>query len=266
MRLISLEKHVQMVYEEAAKKILLHTPLLFIRSTQRENSIEPLGSGVLFKAREKHFLLTAAHCIQQKRELIKIGVLNKEGKLRLLKGKVVMQRGERNEIDIGVVELEPESVNLCKETHSFLHETQVVQNQNIKDETDYLIVGQPISKTSIDHVRGKIRREPLVFIGKSKNQKFYERMGYDKRIHTFLGYNRRRGRLLGVNEMSMAPDPQGISGCGLWYITSYFMEDISKVEYRLSGIMTEYFQNENAVMATKIERVLAILKSIDNWK
>lgn len=264
MKLISLEDNVQMVYEEAAKKILKHTPLLFIRSRRRENSLEPLGSGVLFKRGERHFLLTAAHCIRQKGQMIKIGILNKEGKLRLLKGKVVMLLGKNNEIDIGVVALAPESVQPCYEGYEFLNETQVLPNQNIEDETEYLIVGHPITKTSIDHVRGKIKREPLVFIGKSKGQRFYERLGYDKRIHTFLGYNRRRGQYMGMNEMSMAPEPQGISGCGLWYITSYFMEDISKVDYRLSGIMTEYFQTENAVLAAKIEGVLAILSRIDS--
>jgi len=43
---------------------------------------------------------------------------------------------------------------------SFLDDTTILPNQNIKDESDYLILGYRVSKTSVDHVRGKIKLEP----------------------------------------------------------------------------------------------------------
>lgn len=57
------------------------------------------------------------------------------------------------------------------------------------------------------------------------------------------------------SEMNMAPDPSGISGCGLWYVPSYF-ESIPR--FFLTGIMIEHHKEKNAMVATKAGFVLAL--------
>jgi hypothetical protein len=257
-KIISFTDNVSLIYKEAASKILRHTPQLFIPTKDSRKPFEAFGSGVLYRYGNKHFLITAAHCIKQRDELIKIGILDK-GNLHLLKGTVIIHRGNKDEIDIAIVCLAEESIAACNRKFEFLTHHNILQNRNMNVPTEYCVVGHPISKTYIDVKRKMVTHEPLLFIGKSKDQHFYDKIGLDIRVNTLIGFNKRRSSFLGENEMNISPEPKGISGCGLWYIPSYFVEDIKNVNYMLSGIMIEHHINKNVMVSTKIEAAMTLI-------
>jgi hypothetical protein len=259
--IISFEENVKIVYEEAEADILKFTPQLFITRSDKSKSIKQFGSSVLFSRNGFFYLITAAHCIAQENELIKIGVMI-QGNFYFIKGYVFLKKGIDDKIDLGIVRLETETVELLKLSYDFLGDNHIL-NQNVEQETEYLIVGYPISKTSIDYKRKKILHEPLLFISKSKAEDAYNKRLIKSGQNILLGFNRRKSSFIGENEMNMSPVPTGISGCGLWYIPSYFSE---KTEFKLAGIMIEYYDKENMVLATKIRMVMELIEPLENIK
>lgn len=263
--LISLEQHIHRIYDESAKRIIQYTPQLFI---YKENSVavKSHGSSILIKARNTHYMATARHCVTQNNEQIKIGVLDKHGHLRLISGHAISRSGENDRIDLSLIKLVPDSVAILSEKYAFLPFNRLAQTLNIADERDYLLVGHPVSKTSIDNARRKIRFDPLIYIAKSKPRASYARLGYDMNVNTLLHYDRRRGMFLGKSEKIMNPNPTGISGSGLWYIESYEVANPDEALFSLMGIMIEYHDRHRMVVATKTEELVRLFqKSIDQF-
>lgn len=256
--IITLEENVKLIYESAANEILNYTPQLYIKRNKNSTSIKPFGSSVLFSNGGNNYLITAAHCIKQSKQIIKIGVMI-SGNFYFIKGFVCMMPGPDKNIDLAVVKLEDDIVIILKKAYRFLNKTHVVFNANIMDESDYLIVGFPNSKTTIDYAKKKIKSEPLVYIAKEKSNDGYTKMKIKKHTNTLLRFNRRKSSFILEGEMNMSPVPDGISGCGLWYIPSYFTTNPT---FKLSGIMIEHYDKENMVLATKIEVAMQMISLI----
>jgi hypothetical protein len=256
-KIISLQDNARLVNEKAYKSLLHFTPQLFIL-TEEKNSIEAFGSGVFFEIEDNHYLITAGHCIRQNGANISVGILDK-GRFTFLKGTVVLEQGKDNKIDVAVVKLSNESVIICKHNYGFITQTHLLENRTITEETEYLIVGHPISKTSIDYKRKKIKYEPLGYLSKSREDKYYGKLGFNKQQSILLSFNRRRSCFMFEGGMNISPNPKGISGCGLWYIPSYFTEEIT---FKLAGIMVEYHNELNTVVATKNEVIIPLILAL----
>lgn len=254
-RIITPEENVKLVYETAASEILKYTPQLYIIQNGNIEKPKPFGSSILFSRDGDYYLITAAHCIKQKNNLIKIGVMI-SGKFYFVKGTVVMNKGQNDSIDIAAVKLENETVEILKDSYQFISKRDILSNKNIENETEYLIVGFPISKTSIDYKMKRIKTEPFVFISKSKDENSYLKQRINDTQNILLGFSKRRSAFVGENEMNISPTPTGISGCGLWYIPSYFSE---KVVFKLSGIMIDYYHKTNMMLATKVEEIMKLI-------
>ncbi|MES2704898.1 MAG: hypothetical protein V4649_19840 [Bacteroidota bacterium] len=205
-------------------------------------------------------MATARHCLIQAGQQIKVGVLNGKGHLRLISGFTVFNSGVGDKVDIALVKLQPESIQILLEGYKFLDFSKVRPTTNIDHETDYLIVGHTISKTNIDNKKRKIKLKPLVHIGKSLDEKAYEKKGYEKAINTLISYDQRRGTIIGSNEMSMSPTPKGISGCGLWYIQSYTIANPQDADFYLMGIMIEHDKQNRMMVGTKSEELAKIFQ------
>lgn len=258
-KIITLEENLKFIYETAAKEVLNYTPQLFVLMNNTSTSLKPFASGVLFYKNEDYYLITAAHCVKQSKGMIKIGVII-SGDFHLIKGFVCMAPGKDNKIDLAIIRLKIETVKTLKRAYQFIKEKSIIMSKNIPDETEYLIVGFPNSKTAIDYKKRKIKTEPLVYISKSENENKYLKLKVNKRTNTLLVYNRRKSTFVSENEMNMSPVPDGISGCGLWYIPSYITD---KPVPKLSGIMTEYFDKDNMMLATKIEAALQMISLLN---
>lgn len=249
------------LYTEAARQAIHYTPQLFVWSEEKEGNLEPLGSAVLFRIADFYYLITAAHCIMQNGKQIKIGILDNQGKMQLIRGSSLMKH---EDVDLAAVKLSDRSIKVLLEKYKFLDVSQVMFNKGIKDEEVYLIVGYPITKTKVDNKRKRISHEAFVYISKSKAENMYVKLGYSKEQNTLLGFNQRRSTFTGSTEMNMSPEPKGVSGGGLWFIQSYDVAKKEDVTFLLCGIMIEHDKKQNMMIATKTEALLPIIQSLHN--
>ncbi|OJW80263.1 MAG: hypothetical protein BGO69_05375 [Bacteroidetes bacterium 46-16] len=272
MDLISLEDHVNEIYNETAKRVAKVTPQLFTFKDIAADTIQPHGSSVLFKANNTHYMLTARHCVHQGDSLVKFGVLDAGGHLRLLSGDVFSSKGIYDEIDLALIKLQPQSVAILSECYKFLDVQKLRPTINIPDKTDYLIVGHPLSRTSIDNKKRKLKYEPLVYISKSvpaevyqssyfKQAKTFEKFQFDRSNTILLNFNKRKSRIVAADDMTMSPDPQGISGCGIWYIQSYEIADPAEADFYLMGIIIEHDADKRLLIGTRSEVIASLLQA-----
>jgi hypothetical protein len=66
-----------------------------------------------------------------------------------------------------------------------------------------------------------------------------------------LQYEIKNMRTEGTDTYSKGPDPEGLSGCGIWFIKSMIVESMSNVDVRFCGILRQYVREENLIYANK---------------
>jgi len=259
------EAWIHRLYTYAASQIIRSTPKLFLWSADRTSYLIAHSSAVLLKIEGDHYLITAAHCLSQGGKTIQVSILDENGVPHLIKGLVAIQRGESDSIDVAVVKLSDKSVQAVSKAYAFIDATcQVMLNDNIKHQTDYLIVGYPNSGTRIDNKKRKVRYSPLVHISQSASPEVCTKLNVNHSVSLLLSYNQRKSTFIERKELNMAPDPIGISGGGLWYIPRYDLPAVEGVQYLLCGVLVEHYSNHNFVKATKTEAIIPLIQNLRN--
>lgn len=236
---------------------------------------EPIGTGVLIKHENNHFIVSAAHVLQpygtkQKRNpyrdesdydnplgaflsLENIGFYYggfyypiKEATYTSITGEV------ENLIDIAVIKLEKETVEelLGKQFVDYslmeLHHAITTQNR-------YIVYGYPAEWTDLKS--DKIVRKPLKMITRGIDASMAKGLKLDTQYNLLIGYDPKNLVDEDDNVLDIS-SPNGISDCGLWYYGT-------DGRLKLAGIMTE---NKNEIegapfmMATRIDTIIDILK------
>jgi hypothetical protein len=77
-----------------------------------------------------------------------------------------------------------------------------------------------------------------------------------------LRLDRRRNTQWGSGEMSMAPQPKGMSDCGIWYAPDCFLENLENISPLLSSIFIEYYPRYRTIVATKFDVIVPMLKGL----
>jgi hypothetical protein len=85
--------------------------------------------------------------------------------------------------------------------------------------------------------------------------------GYDKRLHIFMSYKRKRMARKAVKGHLKGPKPKGMSGCGIWYCTDLLKES-GKLNFILAGIMTEYIKERSLLVGVRINAITEILRTM----
>lgn len=236
---------------------------------------EPIGTGVLIKYENDHFIVSAAHVLQpyatkQKRNpyreeseyddskdaflsLENIGFYYggfyypiKEVAYTNITGEV------ENLIDIAVIKLEKETVEelLGKQ---FVDCNLVEFDHAVTTQNRYFVYGYPAEWTDLKS--DKIVCKPLEMITHGIDASMVEGLKFDVQYNLLIEYNPKSlvdkdGNVLDISS------PNGISGCGLWYLGT-------DNQLKLVGIMTENKiekEGKPFMMATRIEAVIDILK------
>lgn len=172
--------------------------------------------------------------------------------------------GVHKEIDICVIQLSPPSIDVCFRNFDFINYTQKLINAGISDNQAYLLFGHPGSKISIDHGRRKIKQEAMAYVCKSTIEFKFEKFHFHSLIHLMLEFDQRRSTIMGTGVKSASPSPQGISGCGIWYVPDYFVEDLQNVDIKLAAILIEYFPEYRLLAAVKMDQVDALIRIFTN--
>lgn len=264
--LITLDDNAGMVYARAAEKVFPCTVTVYVPSEKGGGSIEPLGSGVLYQENDDYFLLTAGHCIKQDGKKILSGILNGRA-YKSLQGMAMVEPGIDNKIDVGIFKLDEGSRDACLRNHKFISPWQIFNNTiGVNKATEYMLAGFPLTKVSVNHVARKVEKDMVPHLCQSQGEYYYEKLVFHPGESLLVKLDRRRSRIWGSPDMSMATKLKGMSGSGMWYVPNYFVEDFHNVIPYLAGIFIEYHPNFRTAVATKFEVFVPILKGLQAVK
>lgn len=214
-----------------------------------------LGSAVLCAVADSHFLITAAHVWDKKREgrRLYLGTRSQgveiDGPARWSEA----PRGLRLDdmIDLAFVELSP-SIVAQAEGCVFLTPGMLAID-DVADPTPgrlphYLMLGYPASKLDARPPFTSVTPHPLLYATVPLAADAYSRHGIHEYSHIISSYDRKNSQ--SVSGQRTAPDPHGCSGGGLFrlMVTAPYRPGSAQ----LAGILFEYRKDEGLVISTRI--------------
>lgn len=274
MGLTTLEQNSMEIFNAGGRRVSIYTPQLFTFKDEFQGTIRSHGSAVLIEHYGVYYMVTAFHCIDNDGTMGRVGVLNAAGHLKLISGPLNFVRGDYNEVDITFIRLLPESVETLLEKYSFLNMNKVYKTELIPELSDLAVFGHPISGTSIDTKKKRLKMKPFYHICKTETRDVYDniwfktdtqprqKFKFDWHKSTLLRFNRRKSTYIGSGVMSMSQHPKGISGCGVWYFPDHRVADPNDAEFFLAGIITEYHPSQGYLVATNTEYIAYLLQDM----
>lgn len=233
------------------RQILKHTPqLYYIENGYLDKTPKPLASCVLYanESNTNYYLITAKHVFNHSDEW-GIGILIKNIFYSLEGNRFTIPS---NDIDITVLKLTPELTNILLSEYNFLNSTQIDENHSYMLSTNrYLEVGFPITKSKLKKHDKTIRVEPFILLS-DINKVSSE--------HVYINIPKLRRRFGDTIPIRIIPTLKGLSGSGLWYISS-----ICRPTFKLVGIMIEWdYRDKKYTKGTKINLVKSLIEKIEN--
>ncbi|CAA9370687.1 MAG: hypothetical protein AVDCRST_MAG68-5729 [uncultured Gemmatimonadetes bacterium] len=234
-------------------------PLYTVSSREKPDAE---GSCVLFKVGGRHFLLTAAHVLDQLME----GELYIGGDESLLTiprnwhGTQMPDSGNREDdkIDLAFMELPAELVAEMGDC-LWLGPRDVVQPGSAAAHRFYCTFGYPVRRAKVRSQVLSVAAPADLYAGVAVDQEVYERLGLSPETHIVISYDRERViSSHGVRVPTVKP--YGKSGGGLWRFDSLVVPGLPPLENPLAGILTEWRREEKVLVATRIELFVALLK------
>ena len=214
------------------------------------------GSGVLIRIRNLHLLISAAHVFD---DFEKLSIPIENGKFMLKPGGERISNypklnRENDNVDIGLLILDPESIRELKTTYSFLEEEQVMINHNFVENQKYLLYGFPSTWSEKSFTRKSFHIRPFYNFTFPVNKNEYTKFNRKHYLNVIVEYDRKKAINVRSKTLSFGPDLFGMSGCGLWKINN-----LSKVD--LVAIMTDWpKENRNRIVGIRIDIVTEFLR------
>ncbi|MEP3209539.1 MAG: hypothetical protein ABJN95_10140 [Maribacter sp.] len=254
----------QKINELCRTEIVRFTCQFFVKG---KIGLEPFGSGVFVKSKEKHFILTASHVADYMENdtddlYIKVGhdkYINVIGQLWL------SDIDKSKNIDVAIIRMEEEMLPDLLKVYFFLPISKFRKHDKLIYAYHYAVVGFPSVNQKIENGRLKTGAE-IYLTGPSKD-KVYKFYGYDPK-HFYVLKMEGKGKDLESGEKSKVNIKfGGLSGCGLWLMLPYKNGAKHIVEYRLIGIMTENRKGKYfCLIGNKIQIVVDALIRLENLK
>lgn len=222
-------------------------------------SIRPiaLATCVLYQNDDNYYLITASH-VFERIEVKKIGILINDV-FSLLHGFLLYTNDKENKIDLAVIKLAEHFVKDILEQYSFLQNDNINTNHQLTSTQDYLMAGFPVSKTKIKDYNKTIKREELVILTNKSQTEKYKKLNFDSNNHIIVDMHKTKD-FKDIKQIYTPPDLYGVSGSGLWFISS-----TSKPTFSLVAIMTEWHKKDKVAVGTKVDAVIDIIKyRLDN--
>ena len=237
-------------------KIKSHS-VIFIKDF---NKYKAHGSGVLIRIKDLHLLISAAHVFDDFEQL-SIPIENGEFMFKP-GGEIITNYPELNRendnLDIGLLILDTESIKELKTTYSFLQEEEVQINHNFIENQKYIIYGFPSTWSKKSFSKKAFHIRPFYNFTFPVNKSEYKRFNRENYLNVIVEYDRKNALNVKSKTLSYGPDLFGMSGCGLWEINN-----LSKIN--LVAIMTDWPQeNRNRIIGVRIDLVTEFLRKHRN--
>lgn len=196
------------------------------------------SNGILLLESNSYCLLTAEHTFEN----MDPGDLFifQRGLFRHLEGKIIGNDFH----DIALFEIDNNIADFLSENYIFINRARIAFDHIAEAKQKYLLIGYPSSKTKI--IGFKILEKPLVYhTSAMKKQPNSNEITFE--------YNKRKSVTYEKRIYISAPDPDGLSGCGLWYVNSFS----NNVDYGLVGVFKEFDRMKNVGTAAHVKSLLA---------
>lgn len=226
---------------------------------------QQIGSGVLLQVAEAYFLLTAAHVTDERRANLLL-IPAKEGFVNLFGlflESPMPSSGSRNDDkrDVAVVGLSHDLVARLHDDFLFLGHSDC----DLADATNagdvYTVVGYPARKSGIED--NAVVTDQFSLSGEGVMDRRLEQLGLDSRRHVVVQHRMKRAVHYSTMLKSQPPHPEGMSGGGIFAWDKALPELSALKQPKLVGILTEYHQQKNVFVGSRLHAHLMAIHQND---
>lgn len=262
--IISIKDNAKIVVDEHATEIISYSPQLFLRVAGRGDgkSITPCASSILFTHNKQYFLVTASHVIADN-DPKNLGILEGneflciQGELSYI-NPYLDEKSDK--IDVAIFKLSDElTANLARYYRFLTIENLLLDHELKEHDPKYLVVGYPWRSSKLNPVEKTIFPKPFIFLTTLATETDYKHLNTNKHTNILLQYHQKKIVNWKTHSITKGVNPQGISGCGVWFINKYIYDPINKPILKLIGIITDQDKNKRLLQATRIDYVNDIL-------
>jgi len=245
---------------ELGEKIIHHTIQLLQKSSV-EYGYSPFATGVLVQIRSNYFLFTAAHVFRDSYDrgnelfvVTDLGIIPIQGISRDTDLK------KDNDTDLGYFRLDEPFAKLLAKSYLFLPASKMGDLVPDIPALQYLIVGYPAENIKIQEKT--IITGAQIYLTTPVEQTIYDNANLDATKHYMFEYGQKTTDLLTGAVVPKLPKPNGISGCGVWFVSMSQKKDKIEYDYTLVGIMKG--GSVHHLRGTKIGVLVRDLQKLEN--
>lgn len=238
---------------QCADNIFKYSPQMFYIENENE-PIRPIAwaTCVLYENNSSYYLITASH-VFERIEPSKIGILINDV-FSLLHGFLIYTNDKENKIDLAIMKLAKHFVADILKQYSFLQNDSIGINHNLTNKQEYLMAGFPVSKTKVKRDNKTIKREELIILTMKSQEEKYKKLNIKSEHHIIVDIHKVKD-FKDIKPIYLPPHLYGVSGSGLWFISS-----AAQPKFSLVAIMTEWHKRDKVAVGTKIDVVIDIIK------
>lgn len=241
------------------EKIQTHT-IQLLQKSDIEYKYNPCASGILVQIGTNYFLFTASHVIRDLYDNGKELFVSTERGILPLKGRRNNTDLEKdNDTDIAYFFLNDQFAQLLTKTYQFLPSNKMGDLIPDVPSTQYLIVGYPAVNITV--MENTVTTGAQVYLTGPSKPEIYSNARLDETKHYMFEYGQNMTDLLTGNEVFTLPNREGISGCGIWFISGSQQNDIIEYDYSLVGILKG--GSDYHLRGTKIGLLIRDLKKLE---
>jgi hypothetical protein len=262
VKLLTIPVYHQQIHHEANEEAYKST-CQYLKFTNGNPT--PHATGVFIKIENCHFLITAAHVVED---------LENEIFLEYEKDKVVKLGGEwticpisqgservKDQIDVAFLKLDDESIDLVKGRYVFLPDNEIQINHQISEFPLYSAIGFPATRNKFDKYKKELKRNPFILITQPASNEIYNQLECKSSHNIIVHYDKQNIFDYSKNQRFNGPDAYGMSGGGLWYVPQQYLKSEGKIEKRLVGILIEWpVKNRKYWIVAKIDIYTEIIR------
>lgn len=273
MALIDWQQYVAESTLALGARIFQYTPALYTNYHQQKNKARnesrpgPVGSAVLFRFEERHFIVTAAHTFKRF-DLKTVGLFYDQKFYHLDGGLRVSNPAidTKDKIDIAIMELAPDYVGKLPSVFQFYDLNSFFIDHQDYEDMRYLIVGMPITRYRLKLRINKIEQTPFIFMtSRLASETTLKNMKMHNDHNLILEYTRKRVQETNTGKYITGPLINGMSGCGIWIIPNLVSHKGSDdLKFYPTAILTEYEPDYHCIAATRMRVVSESLRQVFN--
>ena len=233
---------------------------------EEDSGYKIIGTGVFIKFNDSHYILTAAHVLD---EFARLKIPVDDGDYLLIPGGVsytnnFFDKRAKDKVDIGFLKLDQESISDIEKNYDFLDQSQIELNHNYAQLPLYTYFGFPTTLSKYSKTRNNFHVIPFFHTTIPASMNIYDQLSRNPSQNIITSYNRKRAYNFKNKNLSNGPDLHGLSGCGLWYNDPMdLLQGICKP--RLTAILTDWpVKNRNVVIGTNIDIIINSITTVSN--